>query len=263
MGLWWEVARGSFRRAAAYPSAVVAGLFTNTVFGCVRAWILLAAFAASARLGGYDATDAVTFTFLTQGLIMATGGWNLGELPQRIRTGDIALDLHRPVDLQGWWLAVAVGQAGFHLLARGVVPVAVGALLFDLRWPTTAGLVAFPATVALAVLVSFGIRYLLSLACFWLLDERGLNAVAGLLSYFLSGLLLPLVLFPEWLRNVVLHLPWAMMMQVPADVWLGKHDGLVPMARTLALQAAWAAVLLLAGRAATRLAMRKVVIHGG
>lgn len=263
MGLWWAVARRSFRRAAAYPSAVVAGLFTNTVFGCVRAWVLLAAFAGSARIGGYDATDAVTFTFLTQALIMATGGWNLGELPQRIRTGDIALDLHRPVDLQAWWLALDIGRAGFQLLARGVVPVAAGALLFGVRGPSVAGVVALPITIALAILVSFGLRYLFSLACFWLLDERGVTAVAGLLSFFLSGLLLPLVLFPVWLRDVVLHLPWAMMMQVPADVWLGKHDGVVPMARTLGLQAVWAGALLLAGRVATRVALRKVVVHGG
>jgi ABC-2 type transport system permease protein len=263
MGWWWAVARRSFRRAAAYPAAVAAGLFTNTVFGCVRAWVLVAAFAGTARLGGYDATDAVTFTFLTQGLIMATGGWGLGELPQRIRTGDIALDLHRPVDLQAWWLAVEVGRAGFQLLARGVVPVAFGAWLFGLRRPSGAGMLALPLTIALAVVVAFGLRYLASLACFWLLDERGVNAVSGLLSYFLSGLLLPLVLFPDWLRDVVLHLPWAMTMQTPADVWLGRHDGLEPMARALGLQVLWAAVLLLAGRGATRLALRKVVVHGG
>lgn len=263
MGLWWEVARRSFQRTAAYPVAVVAGLLTNTVFGCVRAWVLLAAFAGQARLGGYDATDAVTFTFLTQGLIMATGGWNLGELPERIRTGDIALDLHRPVDLQGWWLAVAVGQAAFHLMARGVVPVAIGAILFDLRWPSGWALLALPLVLVLAVLVSFGLRYLLSLACFWLLDERGVNAVAGLLSYFLSGLMLPLVLFPDWLRGVVMRLPWAMTMQVPADVWLGKHDGAGPMTRTIGLQVLWASGLLAAGWAVTRLALRKVVVHGG
>jgi len=263
MGLWLAVARHSFRRASAYPAAVVAGLLTNTVFGCVRAWVLLAAFAGGARMGGYDATDAVTFSFLTQGLIMATGGWNLGELPERIRTGDIAVDLHRPVDLQAWWLAADLGRSAFHLVARGVVPLLAGAALFDLRWPTRAGAIALPLSLALAVLVSFGLRYLLSLACFWLLDERGLNAVYGLLNLFLNGLLLPLVLFPGWLRAVALHLPWAMTMQVPADVWLGKHDGAVPMARTLGLQALWAAILLLGGRAVTRLAVRKVVVHGG
>jgi ABC-2 type transport system permease protein len=263
MGLWWEVARRSFRRAAAYPAAVVAGLFTNTVFGCVRAWVLVAAFAGSARLGGYDVTDAVTFTFLTQGLIMATGGWGLTELPERIRTGDIALDLHRPVDLQGWWLAVELGRSAFHLLARGAVPMVAGAALFGLRWPSGPGLVAMPLSIFLAVVVAFGLRYLASLACFWLLDSRGVNAISGLLSYFLSGLLLPLVLFPDWLRGVVLRLPWAMTMQVPADVWLGQHDGVVPMASTLGLQAGWAVALLLAGRMVTRVALRKVVIQGG
>lgn len=263
MGLWWGVARRTFRQKAAYPSAVLAGIFTNTVFGCVRAWVLLAVFAGRTRLGGYDATDAVTFTFLTQGLIMATGGWNLGELPERIRTGDIVLDLHRPVDLQGWWLAADLGRSAFHLLARGMLPVIAGALLFGLRWPSGPGALALPVSVGLAILVAFGLRFLLCMVCFWLLDERGLNAVNAVVNLFLNGLMLPLVLFPAWLRGVALHLPWAMTMQVPADVWLGQHDGLGPMSRTLGLQALWAVALLAAGRVLMQRALGKVVVHGG
>ena len=52
-----------------------------------------------------------------------------------IRTGDIAIDLYRPADLQMWWLAADLGRAAFQLLGRGVVPLAVGALAFDWRCP--------------------------------------------------------------------------------------------------------------------------------
>jgi ABC-2 type transport system permease protein len=82
------------------------------------------------------------------------------------------------------------------------------------------------------------------------------------LSSFLSGLYVPLVLFPAWGRHVVLALPWASYVQVPVDIWLGHRSG-AGIASGLALQAAWAAVLLVVCAGVLRVATRRVVVHGG
>ncbi len=50
----WEIAKRGWRRYAAYPWATAAGVFTNTIFGFLQAYILLAVFAAP------DATSAAT-----------------------------------------------------------------------------------------------------------------------------------------------------------------------------------------------------------
>ena len=47
----WEVARRGYRRYAAYPAAVAAGVFTNTVFGFVKGYILLAVLADQPVVG--------------------------------------------------------------------------------------------------------------------------------------------------------------------------------------------------------------------
>ena len=57
-------------------------------------------------------------------------------------------------------------------------------------------------------------------------------------------------------------LPWAAMLQVPADVFLEEHTG-AGLARALAFQAGWAAALLAAGRVLQAVAARKVVVQGG
>ena len=56
--LYWELARRGYRRYAAYPGATVAGVFTNTVFGFLQAYILLAVFEQRAEIGPYDRSDA-------------------------------------------------------------------------------------------------------------------------------------------------------------------------------------------------------------
>jgi len=257
--VYWEVGVRSFRRYATYRAATIAGTFTNTVFGFMKAAVLLAVWKGRPEIGGYDVTDALTYTFIGQGLIMVLSVFGPGlELSERIRTGDVAIDLYRPVDFQAWWLATDVGRSAFQVAARGLPPFVAGALIYDLRVPGPAGVLAFVVSLGLALLVSFGLRYLTSLAGFWIIDVRGLQQLALTVTIFMSGMVVPLVLFPAGLEGVARALPWAAMVQGPADVFLGQRVW-----STLAAQTAWAAVLLAAGRLVGGAARRRVVVQGG
>ncbi|GAA1978111.1 ABC transporter permease [Kitasatospora viridis] len=264
-GLYLAIARGGFRRYSTYRAATAAGAFTNTVFGFVLASGFLALWHAKPHLGGYDTRQAVTYIWVSQALLVAVAAWGGGfqdDLQDRFRTGDIALDLHRPCDFLGWWLAGDLGRAAFQLLTRGAVPLTVGVLVGHARlphspltWPL------FLGSVLLSLLVSFGIRFLISVSSFWLMDAEGLRAVSVVVSMFLSGMLLPLTLFPDGLRQAAQLLPWAALIQAPCDIFLERGGDRVP--AELALQAGWAVLLLAAGRAAQALAARKVVVQGG
>jgi ABC-2 type transport system permease protein len=265
VGVYAAAAAYSFRRHSTYWVATAAGVFTNTVFGLILAYTYIALWSQRPHLGGYDVTDAVTYVWLGPSMLMTValfGGGFQDEFAERIRTGDVAVDLYRPADLQLWWLASDLGRAAFHMLGRGIVPTVVGALAFDLRFPANAVTwLTFLAAVFLAVVVSFSIRYLVGLTGFWLLDSRGVENLAGVLAMFLSGMLLPLVVFPGWLGSLAVALPWAAMLQVPADIFLGKREG--TQIAALAFQAGWAMVLLLTGRLVMARVTRKVVVQGG
>ncbi|GII27860.1 ABC transporter permease [Planotetraspora mira] len=250
-----------FRKHAAYRAAAVAGAFTNTVFGVLRAYVLIALWTARPGLGGYDLTDAVTFSFLSQAYIgpMQVFGGGL-DIPQRIRSGDIALDLVRPASLQLWNLSEDLGRAACLFLIRSVVPVVAGALLFGILLPDdVVTWAAFLTSFVLGVVVSFGWRYLVAVATCWVIDDRGLSVMSMILTTFFSGLMVPLVIFPGGLGTLARALPWAAMVQVPTDVYLGKTS----LVDALAFQVSWAVVLLGAGAAVTAAARRKVVIQGG
>ncbi len=265
--LYFTVSGGTFRRFATYRVATAAGVFTNTVFGFILSYTFLALWSERPQLGGYDQAQALTFVWTGQALLSAVallGGGAQEELQARIRSGDIAIDLYRPVDLQVWWLAADLGRAAFQLLGRGIVPMVAGALVFELALPASPlTWLWFLISAWLAVVVGFAFRYLLALATFWLLDGTGLNTLGVLLSIFFSGMLLPLTVFPGAFGDLVRALPWAAMMQVPADVLLEEHRGAAGVAGALAFQAVWAVVLLAAGRALQAVATRKVVVQGG
>ena len=236
------------------------------MFGVIYSYAYLALWDQRPHAGGYDASDAVTYVWLGQALLMTVALWGGGstdDLADRIRSGDIAIDLYRPVGLLGWYLAADLGRAAYHLLTRGIGPTLIGALLFDLVWPQDpAAALGFAISVALAVVVSFAIRFLLASTAFWILDANGPRVLGGVVALFLSGMVLPLVIFPGWLREVALALPWASYLQTPADIWLGHREGW-SLLGGLGLQVLWAVVLLAVCQAVLLAATRKVVVQGG
>jgi ABC-2 type transport system permease protein len=260
------VAVRSFRRYSTYTAASLAGIFTNTAFGVILSFVYIAVWEASPHAGGYDVSDALTYTWFGQAMIMPVAIWNGGttdEFAERVRTGDIAVDFYRPVPPLTWYLAGDLGRAAYHLLTRGLAPTLVGALLFDLRGPASLAAVAgFAVAVPLAVMVSFGLRMVVATTTFWLLDDVGPRTLHACLAMFFCGLTVPLVLFPDGLRQVAVRLPWASFLQVPSDIWLGRRDGWA-IVGGLAQSALWVAALLALAGLLVRAGQRKLVVQGG
>ncbi|MEV5914388.1 ABC transporter permease [Streptomyces chartreusis] len=261
--LYLAVAVSGFRRYATYRVATAAGVFTNTVFGVILVYTYLALWDQKPHLGGYDQAQAVTYVWLGQCLyatLAIQGGGAEKDLMDRIRTGEIAVDLYRPADLQLWWLAGDMGRALFQMVGRGVVPFLFGAVFFPMALPTdVTPWAAFVVTLLLAAVVSFAIRYLAALSVFWLLDGMGVNQALMITGIFFSGMVLPLNAFPGVFGEVVRALPWAAQIQMPADVLMGETAPL----GAFAFQAVWAVVLLGAGRIVQSAATRRVVVQGG
>lgn len=266
LSLYAAVAGRSFRRYSTYTAATVAGIFTNSVFGLIYSFAYLALWDRSPHAGGYDATDAVTYVWLGQALLMTVALWGGGttnDLAERIRTGDVAIDLYRPSGLVGWYLAGDLGRAAYHLVTRGLGPTFIGLIFFHIRLPSgPLDAAAFAASLVLAVVVSFGLRFLVASTAFWILDASGPQFLSGAFAIFFSGMMLPLVLFPGWLGTLARALPWSAFIQVPNDIWLGKYAGW-SLLGALGFQVLWVVLLLGLCQVVLGAATHKVVVQGG
>lgn len=261
MRVYWELAVIGFKRYATYRGATIAGVFTNTVFGFMLAYIEIALFKGRGSVAGYDVRQAVTYVWLTQGLLMTVYIWNWVEIALRVRTGDIASDFQRPVDFQSYWLAQDLGRALYHSIFRGIPPALIGGLVLGLELPShPLTWIWFALSVFLAVVVSFGLRFLTNLVPFWISDYRGVLSVTSFVWPFLAGLYgIPLAFLPPAFYRVVSLLPFAAMGQAPLSIFLQKPGTWT----TLLLQAFWAIVVLAVGRLVLRAAERKLVVQGG
>jgi ABC-2 type transport system permease protein len=257
--------RAGFRRYAAYPLATLAGGVTNTVFGLLRASVTTGVIAsAGGALAGYTLATAVSYAWITQALIAPINVFIWNDLALRVRSGDVAVDLARPIGLQLQYLLADLGRAAYQVLPRGIPPMLAGALTFGLVMPAAILPYAFGlVSLLLAVLISFCCRFLMNLTAFWLLDVRGVLTLYVVTSNMLSGMLIPVWWFPDWLRSVAHATPFPSMLQAPADLITGRITGWAGALPVIAVQAAWVAALLLVNEVVLAAGTRKLVVQGG
>ena len=259
------LAAAGFQRYATYRQAMVAAVVTNSVFGFLRIAVMLAVIGAGTRtVVGYDERQLATFVWAGQGLIGVVLLWSLPELAERIRSGDVITDLLRPIDPVWQLLAADLGRAGYAVLTRFVVPVVVGALVFDLyapRRPVTYAL--FMGSLLLATIVCFSCRYLVNAAAYWLLDVRGPQTAWTLTSGIFGGLNFPVWFFPDALAiGLIVATPFPSIIQIPLDILVERGSPTVQL-ELLGVQAGWVVTLLALCRWVQRRGERKLVIQGG
>jgi ABC-2 type transport system permease protein len=255
-----QLVRAGFRRYATYRQAALAGLATNVVFGLLRASVLVAVLAQRGTVAGYDVATALTYVWLGQGLITVVNLWSDRTLSDRIRTGDVVIDLGRPWNLQVALLAGDLGRAGYAVGIRLVPPMLVGMVFFPFRFPehpTTWAL--FAVSALFGVVASFGIRFLLNLTAFWLLDARGVLAMWGTVGGVVSGLILPISWYPAWAQAVLAWTPFPALFQTPIDVFTERGD----VVALLGHQVVWAVILFALGRLVLARGARRLVVQGG
>jgi len=267
--LWFRtftaITGSGFRRYSTYRQATLAGAFTNTVFGFLRCYVLLAvASGAGGTAAGYDRAQLATFVWVGQGLLAVVLLWGWTDLADRIRTGEVAADLLRPVHPVVSYLAVDLGRAAYALLTRFVPPVLTGLLFFELRlparWPTA---LLFALSVGLAVVICFGCRYLVNATAYWLQDVRGPMILWTLGSGVLAGLYFPLRFLPDWVSVPLwLATPFPSLLQTPLDVVIERDDWPVR-AGMVGVQLIWAGLILMTCRTVQRRAERRLVVQGG
>ncbi|MBU6212865.1 MAG: ABC-2 family transporter protein [Actinomycetales bacterium] len=260
----WQLIRGGFRRHSAYRAAALAGALTNTVFGAIKASITLGALAsAGGRLAGYDAKSAMTYVWLTQALIAPVSLFVWNEVSDRVRSGDIAVDLSRPVNVQLSYLCADLGRAAFEFLPRGLPPLLVGWASTGVHIPARPLVwAAGAAGLVLGVLVSFACRFLMNVTAFWLMEIRGVQTLYLVASNIFCGLLIPVHWFPGWLRTVANATPFPSILQTPVDLISGRYSGAAA-AHALLTQSLWLLAMLTAGQVALARGSRVLVVQGG
>lgn len=250
-----------------YRAAALAGVSTQFLFGLVRVMIFDGFYASTIALQPMTYAQTVTYIWLGQALLGLLP-WNGDpEVQSTIRTGNVAYELCRPLDLYNHWFFRALAQRMAPALLRSVPLLIVAFFILPSEYrmslpPSPAAAAAFLVSMAGAVLLAGAITNLINISMLWTISGEGAMRLVPAVVLIGSGMIVPLPFFPESVQGVLGLLPFSGLVDTPYRFYLGLHPA-GDIWGHLSLQLLWASVLILLGRWVLSQGMKRVVVQGG
>lgn len=238
------------------------GLVLNIISMAILVYFWRAIYNDASTISGLGLNQTLTYILLAFIFMPLTANDLIWEFGSNLRDGTIVHHLLRPINFQGMNYAQSLGTLAMRLVLQ--IPMAVVAVvLFGLRIPTDPGTwLAFLISALLGFTVMFYFNWLLACLTFYTTEIWGLGVLIEGMNFFLSGALVPLVMMPELVRNIVLSIPFAQALAVP----VGLLTGITPLSdapRVWMIQIAWIAGMWLLSSLFFRVAVRKITVQGG
>lgn len=254
-----------------YRAAAIAGFGTQLFWGFIKVMVFVAFYASATRAPPMSFSEVLVYIWLGQALL-ALLPWNVdAEIAAQIRTGGVSYELLRPLDLYRFWFARTLAFRIAPTLLR-MLPMLVFTLLLlpltplaDWALPPPAGMASaglFLVSVSATLFLSTAFTMILHIGLIWTVSGEGINRMMPGIVPVLSGLVVPLPLFPDWAQGFLHWQPFRGMADVPFRIYSGHINPQAALVE-IALQWGWVALLVGFGVWLLGRARRRLVVQGG
>lgn len=263
MKAYMAILRGRLAVLFQYRAAALAGLATQLFWGIIKVMIITAFYAQAITPPPISLTQIITFIWVGQALLQLLP-WNIDkEIELQVKTGNVVYDLVRPMNLYWYWFSRSVAMRVMPTLLRSFPIFILAGLFFNLTAPVSfsAG-TAFGASLVLSAILSSAITTMVIISLFWTISGEGIQRLLPHTVMILSGLVVPLPLFPDWLQPFLNIQPFRCIIDIPCRL----YTGVIPANEVffyLGFQMLWIMVFVFGGLKLMACALRRVSLEGG
>ena len=256
--------RKSFQRAAAYRFDAWTRILGNIVALCMWGFVWYALYQGKGSVESVSFHSMLSYILISQALQGIHGaGTPLWEIQERVRSGDIAMEMLRPYDYPWRMFYTDLGSIFFYFLTAVLPLYTVIFLIISPAAPTTLSQgVLFIVSAILGYFIRYCIELTFGLFTFWLVETGGVEDIFYFSISLFSGSVVPLWFFPNWLEQVALYLPFQGIYFVPNSIFVGQLRGQA-LLMALFTQVIWLVVCYALLRYVWAKASMKIVIQGG
>lgn len=256
-----------FQVGVQYRAAAAAGIVTQFFWGGLTVLVYCAFYRGDPDAFPMTLQATCTYIWLQQAFLALFASWAFeSEIFEMIRNGNVAYEMCRPLDIYTMWFTRSAATRCSRAVLRCMPILFFAALLpkpYGMTLPADgAALAGSLIGMILALLVAVSVCMLVYIITFFTITPDGVRMVAVSAVDLLSGAVIPLPFFPDFLRNILELMPFASMQNVPYRIYSGDIAGM-EMLRALGLQLFWVTALIAAGKLLMYFAGQKVIVQGG
>ena len=261
--IYLEFARVGFVNILAFRLRYYTGVLTYFINVTVYYFIWKALYASNPNFAGFSFAGIITYVAV--GWIIRSLYFNNidQDMAQDVMEGKISMALIKPVSVQWMYIFQALGETVFRLGLLSAPVAIVIALVFPVQPPKSPGHAAlFLLSLIGSVLIVATLNFIVGTCAIRLKSILGLLRAKFFVQELLSGLLVPMSMFPAPLQKILAFLPFEHIGYTPMLIYLGRLS-YTRAARALLVQALWVAALAAFGAWFWKVMARKITIHGG
>lgn len=252
----------SLQRAIAYRQTTLLSIVANLVWVIIPYSIWQSIFETMEQVGSFDWGRMQTYILLAYGINILLTFRVEARILNTIRTGEIAIELMRPINYLKARFAEVLGGGFVDGLLSMVVVMILGQLLHISPPESPIMFVVFAISIGLGFIVKFMISYITSLFCFWTMNGLGLLWLRAAITNIFSGALIPIEFLPDFWQSLARLSPFPTIINTPIAIYFGDVSGL-DILILLAIQVFWIFVLWLIARLLWIPSLRTLVVQGG
>jgi len=248
----------SFQRGLAYRLEYFVSIFNALLYMFIFTSIWKAIFNQGEVIKGLDQNLMINYAVFAT-LIKSTVVKSRDFIGERVRTGEISVDLTKPISLPMITLADAMGSWLFQLFSRAIPLLVFATYAFDIRYPV--GLdIYFIASYILSFFIFHSLLFVFGTASFYITENFPLWILNSAAISLLSGSILPLEILPVYVQDIAIYTPYPYLFYLPTMKLL---QGDFPMMHALSRQLMAMSATYLLGFALFHYGKRRLHIQGG
>lgn len=215
------------------------------------------------EMAGFTAVEMTTYVILSKTLASQFSGGINRYFAAWIYEGSIGTEMTRPVSLFTILASRRAGEFLFYIFFKAVPVLLIGFLALGGTGPAgTWNLLLFLLSVVLSIGIMFYLEMIVGMGSFYTLTQHALAYTKTALMDLLSGGVVPLFLFPDVMEKILNFLPFAGMVSIPVNIFLGKYT-LKTSLFYIGIQCFWILFMYLAAHGCFLRVIKKVIVQGG
>lgn len=259
-----EYARIGFVNILAFRLRYYTGIVTYLINVTVYYFIWKALYASDPEFAeGFSFPEMVTYVAV--GWVIRSVYFNNIDqnMATDVQSGDIVVNLLKPASVQAIYMGRALGEAAFRLFMLTVPAGIVIAAIFPVLPPASLlDFGAFGVSLAGSVLLVAALNFIVGSLAVRMKTILGLLRAKYYIQELLSGLLVPMTMFPAVIAGLLEWLPFQHIAYTPLRIYLGKLEG-ADLWQALAVQWGWTVGLMAFGAWFWSWMARRLTVQGG
>lgn len=244
-------------------------LFSSLPLYLVRGFLTISILMAFNKLSVQknQATELVNYVWIQTCFAPFFSAWIIdSDLNNIIKTGNIAYEYLKPLDLYWSWFIRLISQRLFIGMVSSVpILFLIGVLpeRYALRiQPSTERILLFIVAISLALILNTVLSLLVYISVFHTFSITGSLLIFGSIMEFLGGVVIPFSLFPENVKSVLNVLPFKYGAAYLSQIFNGKEITMDSLAGII-FQLIWIIIVILLGRGWLKRNIKHIVVQGG